>query len=116
MQLDIVVTATMRDYNWIMGSPLKAIPPEFESLSMEERIRYVQDLWDYIASDPQSIPVPEEHKRILDERLKTYRENPDAGRPWGAVREELLSKCGSVETTHHTTSSNAGSGRDSKVV
>lgn len=57
-----------------------------------ERIRYVQDLWDYIMNHSQSIPVPEEHKRILDERLKAYRENPDPGRPWGEVREELLGK------------------------
>ena len=82
----------MLSYNLVMGSPLKAIPPEFESLSVEERIRYVQDLWDYIISDSPSIPVPEEHKRVLDERLKAYRENPDAGRPWGEVREELLDK------------------------
>ena len=82
----------MLNYNLTMGSPLKAIPPEFESLSLEERIRYVQDLWDYITNDSPSIPVPEEHKRVLDERLKAYRENPDAGRPWGEVREELLDK------------------------
>jgi len=75
-----------------MGYSLKSVPPEFESLPVVERIRYVQDLWDYITNNSQSIPVPEEHKRILDDRLKVYRENPDPGRPWGEVREELLSK------------------------
>ena len=34
----------------------------------------------------------EEHKRILDDRLKADRENPDPERPWGEVREELLGK------------------------
>ena len=76
----------------IMGYSLKSVPPEFESLPVVERIRYVQDLWDYITNHSQSIPVPEEHKRILDDRLKAYRENPDPGRPWEDVREELLGK------------------------
>ena len=76
----------------MMGHSLKTVPPEFESLPVEERIRYVQDLWDYITNDSLSIPVPEEHKRILDERLRDYRKNSDSCRPWGEVREELLSK------------------------
>jgi len=75
-----------------MGHSLKTVPPEFESLSVEERICYVQDLWDYITSDSLSIPVAEEHKHILDERLSDYRKNPDSGRPWEEVREELLGK------------------------
>ena len=75
-----------------MGHSLKTLPQEFESLPVEERIRYVQDLWDYITGDASSIQVPEEHRRILDERLKDYNESPDSGRPWGEVREELLDK------------------------
>ncbi len=82
----------MISYNQAMGHSLKKIPPEFESLPVEERIRYVQDLWDYITNDSSSIQVSEEHKHILDERLKDYKEDPDAGRPWREVREELLSK------------------------
>ena len=82
----------MIGYNRRMRHSLKTVPPEFESLPVEERIRYVQHLWDYIVTGSQSVPVPEEHKRILDERLKDYKEHPDSGRPWEEVREELLGK------------------------
>ncbi len=65
-----------------MSHSLKTVPPEFESLPVEEQICYVQDLWDYITNDSSSIQIPEKHKRILDERMKDYKENPDSGRPW----------------------------------
>lgn len=72
-----------------MSTKLK-IPSEFDIAPKNQRIGYVQELWDRIAQDPESVPIPEEHKRILDERLNAYRENPQAGRPWDEVREEIL--------------------------
>ena len=68
------------------------IPPEFEAASWEERIAFVQALWDRMTEDPEKIPVPEHHKRILRERLEAYRENPERGRPWDEVRDEILQK------------------------
>lgn len=74
-----------------MSTKLK-IPPEFDAVPKEQRIAFVQELWDRIARDPSSVPVPREHKRILDERLDAYRANPHAGRPWSEVRDRLLAK------------------------
>ena len=68
------------------------IPPEFDSASGEERLAFVQALWDRIAADPDSVPVPEHHKRILRERLEAYRADRERGRPWNEVRDELLAK------------------------
>ena len=68
------------------------IPPEFDAASKEQRIAFVQELWDRIARDPESVPVPEHHRRILNERLDAYRTNPQAGRPWSELRDELLAK------------------------
>lgn len=75
-----------------MSKPQLEIPPEFDTASKEERIAYVQALWDRIAENPDSVPVPEHHKRILRERLDAYRANPERGRPWNEVRDELLTK------------------------
>ncbi len=75
-----------------MGQTSPQIPPEFENLSQEERISYVQNLWDYIAHAAEDLPVPDEHKRILDERLDEMEKNPDAGLPWEQVRKDLLAK------------------------
>jgi putative addiction module component (TIGR02574 family) len=74
-----------------MSANLK-IPPEFDALSSDEQIAFVQELWNRIARDPDRIAVPAEHKRILDERLKAYAANPRPGKPWNEVRDELLAK------------------------
>lgn len=74
-----------------MSSKLR-IPPEFDAVPKDQRIAFVQELWDRIAQDPERVPVPREHKRILEERLNAYRANPQRGRPWNEVREELLTK------------------------
>ena len=41
---------------------------------------------------PEDVPVPEWHWPILDERLEAYRSNPDEGRPWEDVYEDLQRK------------------------
>ena len=73
-----------------MSSTKFVIPPEFEAAPKAERIKFVQDLWDQIASDPASIPIPAHHKEILDQRLRELDKNPNTGRPWSEVRDELL--------------------------
>jgi putative addiction module component (TIGR02574 family) len=68
------------------------IPLEFDTVPKEQRIAFVQELWDRIAQDPKNVPVPDEHKRILDERLNAYRANPQAGRSWSEMRDRLLAQ------------------------
>jgi putative addiction module component (TIGR02574 family) len=74
-----------------MSTNLK-VPPGFDEAPKEQRIAFVQELWDRIAQDPERVPVPVEYQRILEERLKEYRANPKAGRPWSEVRDQLLTK------------------------
>lgn len=68
------------------------IPPEFNSAPKEQKIAFVQDLWNQIAKEPGNVPIPESHKRVLSVRLEEYRSNPQAGRPWHEVRDQLLGK------------------------
>ncbi len=68
------------------------IPPEFDIIPKNQRIEFVQELWDRIAQDPDRVPIPDEHKRILEDRLNAYQTNPQAGRPWDEVREEILAQ------------------------
>ena len=67
-------------------------PPGFDDLSVDEKIDYLQSLWDRIAASAESIPVPDWHREILDERLKDLEANPDAGDAWEAVQERLRKK------------------------
>jgi putative addiction module component (TIGR02574 family) len=74
-----------------MSAELK-VPPEFDTAPKEQRIAFVQELWDRIAQDPERVPMPPEHQRLLEERLTEYRANPRSGRLWSEVREQLLAK------------------------
>ncbi len=53
---------------------------KIEELSVEERIKLVEDIWDSIASEQQSLPLTKEQKSLLDRRLEEYRldKNPGA--------------------------------------
>ena len=50
--------------------------PEIAKLSVPERILLLQDLWDSIASDESSVPVPQSHREELDRRLAEYEKDP----------------------------------------
>ncbi len=73
-----------------MSSTKFKISGEFESAPKAERIEFVQELWDKIANDPDTVVVPDHHKRILNKRLEELKHNSDPGQPWSEVRERLL--------------------------
>ncbi|NIR43949.1 MAG: hypothetical protein GWN53_06040 [Gammaproteobacteria bacterium] len=75
-----------------MADPVPIPPPGFEGLSIEEKIEYVQSLWDHIASDVEKVPLADWQKQLIEERLKDLEDNPDSGIPWSEVRADLLRK------------------------
>ena len=69
-------------------------PPGFDDLPVEDQINYIQSLWDRIAAKPEQIPVPGWHRQVLDQRIAAHEANPDQGRPWKEVSDEIRSKLG----------------------
>ena len=67
-------------------------PPGFDDLSAEEKIEYVQSLWDRIAATPSQVATPRWHQDVLSDRLKEADLNPDSGESWEVVRERLRGK------------------------
>lgn len=63
-------------------------------LSIPERIQLVEDIWDTIAEQADSLELTEEEKRIVDERLDAYHKNPDLGFPWNEVFKRITAKHG----------------------
>lgn len=59
-------------------------------MPVEEKVQYVEALWDRIAAAPAEVSVPDWHRQLLRERLAEYRRDARAGRPWREVRDELL--------------------------
>jgi putative addiction module component (TIGR02574 family) len=62
------------------------------SLSISERIQLVQDLWDSIVEVPEQLPLTDEQKTELDQRMQNYQKNPEAGTAWQIVKDRLKSK------------------------
>ena len=75
-----------------MAETLPIPPPGFDDLPVEEKVHYVEALWDRIAAAPGEVSMPDWHRQLLSERLAEYRSDPKAGRPWREVRDELLSE------------------------
>lgn len=75
-----------------MAQTLPLPPPGFDDLSVQEKLDYVQSQWDRIAARPEEIAVPDWHRQVLDARLAASRADPQEGKPWEEVREEVLRK------------------------
>ena len=67
-------------------------PPGFNELSKQEQIRYLQELWNRIADRPGELPVPESHLALAEERLASYRRDPDQARPAHEVLDRLAKR------------------------
>ncbi len=72
-----------------MASKVPLPPPGFDELPVEEQIAYVGSLWDRIAANPEDVPVPDWHKRVIAERLAM---ESDPARPWEETIDELRTK------------------------
>lgn len=67
-------------------------PPGFDDLSPEEKIAYVQALWNRIVAEEKDIQVPAWQREILAERLQELREGRGESKPWSEVRAEIQRK------------------------
>ena len=63
-----------------------------KKLSIAERILLVEDIWDSIISSDEDFPMSDEQKRELDSRLDAYYKNPNEGKSWKEVRNNIESQ------------------------
>lgn len=84
-----------------MGGSLRATLADMAMLSKADllkldvatRLELIEELWDSIARDDvaaSQVPVTEDERVMLEERLREYRANPDEGHSWAEVRAEIL--------------------------
>ncbi len=62
---------------------------EILKLSVAERIQIVEDIWDSISQNPETLPLSEAEKLGLDKRLVAYEKNPDEGIERKSLKENL---------------------------
>ena len=58
--------------------PNVPIPPDIRNLSVADRIELATKIWESVAEDNASVGLSEEHKRIIDERIREADENPES--------------------------------------
>ena len=61
-----------------------------KNLSISERIRLVEEIWDTIAQENEAFELTDAQKRELDRRLETSRKNPGQGRTWDEIKAEFM--------------------------
>lgn len=59
---------------------------DIKQISIAERIQLAEDLWDSILADPESLPVTEVQKQVLDTRLEKHYQEPNTGSTWQSVK------------------------------
>ena len=72
-----------------MGPALPMPPVGFDELPVEEKIEYVQSLWDRIAADADQVPLHEWQRQMLEERLAAHRAASGEAKPWNEVLDHL---------------------------
>jgi putative addiction module component (TIGR02574 family) len=60
----------------------RTVIQQINQLSKSEKLLLVEALWDSIAEDPFTLPLPESHKIILDSRLSTLEEDSKSAVSW----------------------------------
>jgi putative addiction module component (TIGR02574 family) len=66
-------------------------PPGFDELTPDEKLEYLQALWDHFAEHPEEVPVPDWHRQVIAERVAARRGEATT-RPWSEVRDGLLAR------------------------
>ena len=61
-----------------------------EKLNKSEKLLLVETIWNSIVSEPDDVPLPDHHKSVLDERLKTLDEDTERGTSWAEFRKNYI--------------------------
>jgi putative addiction module component (TIGR02574 family) len=59
-------------------------------LPVGERLQLVEALRDSLVEVPEAVPVSEDVRAELDQRLAAYYANPSSARPWDEIKDELF--------------------------
>ena len=60
----------------------KELTKEIASLSMEERIELIGNIWDTVVDSPEEIPMTQEECEELDRRIEEFEKSPKEGIRW----------------------------------
>lgn len=65
---------------------------KIQHLSLSDRIKLVEDIWDSIADEQVVLPLTQEQRKELDERMEAYEVTREPGKPALEVIAEIRSR------------------------
>ena len=68
---------------------MSTVVKQARSLSAEDRLELIEELWDSLVATPEAIPVSEAQRKELARRRRAHARNPSAAKSWGEVRAKL---------------------------
>lgn len=71
---------------------LDKITSEINMLSVTQKLLIAQDIWDSIARESGSLPMPEWQKNELDKRYENYKDGELSLHDWQDVHNKLRNK------------------------
>ncbi len=66
--------------------------PDVGNFSIAERIMLVEQIWDSILAEQESLKVTKAQQQELDRRLEDYQASPNRGSNWEDVKARLQSE------------------------
>jgi len=68
---------------------MSTVRTEIRALSVADRLRLLEEIWDSLAETPEAIPVTDAQRRELARRRRAHARNPSAAKSWAEVRARL---------------------------
>jgi putative addiction module component (TIGR02574 family) len=65
---------------------------DIETLSPEERLKLLEELWDSLSSSPDAVPLTEPQRQELDRRLDELERGGPGDIPWEEVQRRISSR------------------------
>jgi putative addiction module component (TIGR02574 family) len=62
---------------------------EIRQLPLHEKLALLEAVWTELASDPDTVEVPQWHKDILDERLRSSDQGPRQVIDWDLAKDQI---------------------------
>lgn len=96
---ELVAALEQRDRTWLHAKLATMAMPstrELLELDVQTRLKLIDELWESIVNDlndpskPNSLPISDATRALLEERRREYRADPSSAVPWEDVHAQLL--------------------------
>jgi putative addiction module component (TIGR02574 family) len=65
---------------------------DLRELSQSDRLKLLEDVWATFVSEPDSLPLSDEHRQEIDRRLDAIEREPNRGAAWPDVRRRITGR------------------------